>query len=557
MTQLLDPPPHPLTSKDKGKGKSGGTIGAGTSTPGPELILFTHDAEWWPVALATRRSPAATNRGHELPPGFGAGNALLRLLAEESADIEPLFDQKDLKESSASLTPRAAAPGAPHGKAKGADANDEPVIDLRSAFRVIAPPDRLEKLVKRLSEDNAVDGVFIKPAAEPAAAPQINAMTAAAGAPPQRTPDFTPMQGYLNAAQAGGIDANFAWTQKGGQGKGVQIIDLEGEWRYTHESLAGLNPKLLGGTLYNSLDWRNHGTSVAGIIVSTGNGMGITGICRDAKMSTISPLGKTPWSSAKAIRQAAGLLRSGDVLLLELHRPGPHFNFTNRPQDQKGYIAIEWWPDDFAAIRYATRSGIIVVGAAGNGAEDLDDPLYNNGPTRGRFPSWWKNPFTRQKLDSGGILVGAGAPPSGNFGSDRSRLDFSNYGACVDCQGWGREVVTSGYGDLQGGGSEDRWYTSQFSGTSSASPIVVGAIGCVQGVLRSAKKMPLAPLAARNLLRTTGSPQQPAQGRPVTQRIGPRPDLAALIPPTLLGQSAAQRSAPPGKGMARTKVKKR
>jgi hypothetical protein len=149
------------------------------------------------------------------------------------------------------------------------------------------------------------------------------------------------------------------------------------------------------------------------------------------------------------------------------------------------------------------------------------------------FPSTWTNPFNRANRDSGAIVVGAGAPPPGthdrDHGPDRSRLDFSNWGAVVDAQGWGREVTTCGYGDLQGGTNEDEWYTDQFSGTSSASPIVVGALGCVQGIVRAQGKSPLTPSEARNLLRATGSPQQDAPGRPSTQRIGNRPDLRQMI----------------------------
>lgn len=511
------------------------TVGAvGYPGPGPELILFVRDPASIDAGAAPRRASIRGGRSHNAPPAFGTQSPLSRLLAEESADAEPLFDDDG-------LTPTAEPPSASSAVDRAAAverADAGPVIDLRTIFRINAPPDRLEHLLKRLSEEETVDGVFIKPQAEPAAA-GVNAMAASAAAPPQRSPDFTPMQGYLDAAP-GGISARFAWTQAGGRGAGVRIIDVEGEWRYTHESLvAKINPTLLGGTLPNSLDWRNHGTAVAGVIIGAGKGTGITGICPDAKLSTVSSSGSPPWGSAKAIRRAASKLRPGDILLLELHRPGPRFNFTSRPLDQKGYIAIEWWPDDFAAIRYATAKGMIVVGAAGNGAEDLDDALYNNGPIRGRFPGWWVNPFARQKLDSGAILAGAGAPPSGAYGADRSRLDFSNYGACVDCQGWGREVTSSGYGDLQGGNNEDRWYTSQFGGTSSASPVVVGALGCAQGALRAAKKAPLMPLAARNLLRNSGSAQQPEPGRPVTQRIGPRPNLATLIPAILATQPTA------------------
>ena len=85
-----------------------------------------------------------------------------------------------------------------------------------------------------------------------------------------------------------------------------------------------------------------------------------------------------------------------------------------------------------------------------------------------------------------------------------------------------------GPGDLQAG-SENEWYTDRFSGTSSASPIVVGALGCVQGVLRNQGATLLTPASAINLLRSTGSPQQDAPSRPRTQRIGNRPDLRAAI----------------------------
>lgn len=152
-------------------------------------------------------------------------------------------------------------------------------------------------------------------------------------------------------------------------------------------------------------------------------GFGVTGICPDANVQAIS-IGDL--GSAPAIRQAANRLNPGDILLIELHRPGPRAT----GQGQEGFIAIEWWPDDFDAIRYATSRGIIVVEAAGNGAENLDDPIYNT-PEAG-FPSTWTNPFNRSNRDSGAIVVGAGAPPPGthdqDYGPDRSRLDFSNWG---------------------------------------------------------------------------------------------------------------------------------
>src|SRR5207237_5539477 len=81
-----------------------------------------------------------------------------------------------------------------------------------------------------------------------------------------------------------------------------------------------------------------------------------------------------------------------------------------------------------------------------------------------------------------------------------------------------------------GGVNEDVWYTDQFSGTSSASPIVVGAVGCLQGAMRS-RGTPQTPAQVRASLRGTGSAQQDAPGRPVSQRIGSRPDLRQLLRP--------------------------
>jgi hypothetical protein len=299
----------------------------------------------------------------------------------------------------------------------------------------------------------------------------------------------------------------------------VRIIDLEWGWCFTHEDLRGT-----GGLIAGQNDPSDdHGTAVLGEIGGNGNASGVTGICTEARLSAVS----FSMPTAEAIRIAADHLRPGDIILLEIHRPGP-----NAPGlGQLGFIPIEWWPDDFAAIRYAVQRGIVVVEAAGNGSEDLDAPVYEQRPTG--FPATWSNPLNPANPSSGAVIVGAGAPPPGthgsNHGADRSRLDFSNFGARIDAQGWGREVTTTGYGDLQGGANKDVWYSDQFSGTSSASPIVVGALGCCQGILRAQGRALIDAHRAIQLLRQTGSPQQSEPGRPDTQRIGNRPDLEALI----------------------------
>lgn len=500
-------------ARKSGSGGSGPTITA--LRPDPtlpterELILITEA----PAQMRARAARVESLSGVST-------TALNDALRHHSARLRPLFgetEERTMQRMSAlSPSTREAAQ----------------LPDLATYYRVEAPDDELDDLAKQLSHARGVAAAYIKPGAQPAAVEMadaqqfmgvLNNMKPLPGDAPPATPDFTNRQSYLDAAPVG-IDARYAWTLPGGRGAGVRVIDVEGAWLFGHEDLTQNQGGVVGAPSAD-LGWRNHGTAVIGEIGGDGNAFGVTGICPDANVRGVSIFGGV--GSAGAIRRAADLLSAGDILLIELHRPGPRATGVG----QQGFIAMEWWPDDFAAIRYAVDRGVIVVEAAGNGAENLDDPIYNT-PAAG-FPADWRNPFNRTLRDSGAILVGAGAPPPGthgrDHGPDRSRLGFSNFGTAVDTQGWGREVTTAGYGDLQGGASEQLWYTDTFSGTSSASPIVVGALGCVQGVLTARSRPQLTPARARELLRTTGTPQQDAPGRPRTQRIGNRPNLRALI----------------------------
>lgn len=455
-----------------------------------------------------------------------------RILKNSGARMLPLFGESEerlLQERATMASEMPAAETEMFGE----------LPDLSVYYRVDAADESLDELAEQLVQCKSVHAAYVKPPVYPsqqhvvtsggvgAGAEMINVMQSLEADAPPVTADFTVRQGYL-AAAPGGVDALYAATVPGGLGTGVGIVDIEGAWRFTHEDLLQNQGGVVGGTPTTDLGWRNHGTAVIGVLGGDRNTFGITGICPNARVRGVSIFGVT--GSAGAIRQAAQLSNKGDIILIELHRPGPRFNFA-APNGQRGFIAIEWWPDDFDAIRYAVMRGVIVVSAAGNGAENLDDPLYNVRPAG--FPAGWRNPFNRNLADSGSILAGAGAPPPGthgrNHGPDRSRLDFSNFGSALDAQGWGREVTTCGYGDLQGGVNENLWYTDQFSGTSSASPIVVGSIACVQGALRARQRPVLSPTRARDLLRSTGSPQTDAAGRPRTQRIGNRPNLRQLI----------------------------
>jgi hypothetical protein len=415
---------------------------------------------------------------------------------------------------------------------------------LASIYYVEGAEDRrMPSLAEKLRKCQGVATSYVKPPAEPATLPAADATSigtgtaraTSSGVAPPITPDLSPLQDFLLPAPAG-IDLREARLHSGGDGSGMWIADIEGAWRFSHEAVVpGAIGMLPNGVMSKASEWRDHGTAVLGLLCGNGgNQRGIVGIAPSSRLAGSSMFRDPSGSphSATAILEAGRNLRKGDVLLLELHRPGPRFGFT-APQDQRGFIPLEWWQDDQAYINAVLALDVIVVATAGNGAEPLDDPLYDNGALL-QFPPQWRNPFRRSPTELGSILVGAGAPPPGtnglDHGPDRSRLPFSNWGEAVDSQGWGREVVTSGYGDLQSGPDEDRWYTRRFCGTSSAAPMVAGVIACVQGILRARGPRILSQLEARQLLRIHGSPQQAAPGRPSNQRIGPRPDLARLIP---------------------------
>lgn len=361
-----------------------------------------------------------------------------------------------------------------------------------------------KKIAEDLNRQGAVWQAFVAPRPVPAVA------GSAAG-----SRNFEPSQGYLYDPPDG-IAAAAVWGLPGAKGEGVTICDIECAWNRAHEDLpTGI--KLLGGTMLSELGWRDHGTAVLGEMVSQPNPKGTVGISHGARAAVQSAVINGVFNVAGAIDNAASSLNAGDVILIELQATGPNGK----------YVAMQYWDDIFSAIKSATEKGITVVEAAGNGDENFDLAIFKN---------------TGLQKDSGAIVVGAGVPPSNHvdfdgfgsqfgpyasLGAPRSRIFFSNYGKIVDVQAWGWHVATLGYGDAQGGDSENRWYTLRFSGTSSASPIVTGAVACLQG--RSMKKngKPLTPEKVRQILMQTGTPQEKGPGK--LQKIGPQPNLVKAM----------------------------
>lgn len=338
---------------------------------------------------------------------------------------------------------------------------------------------------------------FAEPALRPAPPPSDIS-------PP--TPSYLNLQGY-KAAPPKGIGVLGPATYPGADGRGMAFADVEYSWEINHEDIELPVSRILDQGAYpdDPFGDTNHGTAVLGEVVGRRNAYGVTGIA-PAAVAYLAPANTSYYGyhPARAISIATGVLRRGDAILIEQQTPvcGGRCDAS-----QVGCGPLEYDQGSFDAIATATARGIIVVEAAGNGNVNLDSPSCN-----GRF--------NRSVRNSRAIIVGAGTS------TNHARLGFSSYGSRVDVQGWGENVTTTGYGDLfNPNGDVRQRYTKTFGGTSSASPIVTGAVLAVQGVRKACGLAPLSPAQMRTALVSTGTPQANAG----TGRIGPLPRVEAAL----------------------------
>lgn len=332
--------------------------------------------------------------------------------------------------------------------------------------------------------------------------------------------NFEPSQGYLHSGPygLGTLEARHNGIT-GWDGLGIRICDIETGWNFEHEDLARPVP-IAGGDFDGPGDTSEHGTAVMGMLFARPDRNGMTGMTPRATGYVSSAIIGGNWNTAGAITAAARRLRAGDVMIIELQDHAPS---TGK------LVAMQLWPEVFSAIRDATAKGITVVQAAGNGNENFDRAAFKG---------------TLLQRESGAVTVGAGVPPTNSIGFEgdqyqktpyqwlgppRSRLWFSNYGSIVDVQAWGWHVSTLGYGDAQGGTSRNRWYTHRFSGTSSAAPMIAGLVASIQSRAKQTTGSPLPPQRVREILIASGWDQEDSPHAPLSQRIGPQPDLAYAL----------------------------
>lgn len=388
-----------------------------------------------------------------------------------------------------------------------------------------ALPDGLDELAARLARLPEVESAYPEMVVSD---PVVNAANDPLNA----------QQGYLDAAPTG-IDARWAWTQANGEGQAIGFVDLEQGWRLGHEDYATKAPTLLSGSNRDGVGTYvgHHGTAVLGEVVADDNTLGVVGIAPSVASARVTSHfdGTTALHVADAIAGALPSMAAGDVLLLEVQRAASP-------------LPTETDDADHAAIRLASARGVIVVEAAGNGGNDLD--AWTD--AAGRFRLRRGHPDFR---DTGAIMVGAASSTMTN--QRHSRLGFSNFGARVDCYGWGENVTTCGYGDLSPMAGLDAAYTAVFGGTSSASPIVAGAAIVTQSLYRGATGGRLSPGQMRGILANpangTGQAPTPAGNigvMPNLRQIGQ--NVLGLVPDVYLRDAAGDTGVVPSGGALST-----
>lgn len=332
--------------------------------------------------------------------------------------------------------------------------------------------------------------------------------TLAPGAAPPSLAAFEDVRAHMD----------FAGLPAGGDGAGVRVADVEYDWDPSHVELADRalptpvrSPLVAAGEI-------SHGTAVLSLIGGRADGVGITGLVPAAQLVPVVPWNNGLYSPAAGIAAAAAQLRAGDVLLVEQQ------SNAYGPADAGVYggpVAD--------AVAAATAKGVVVVLPAGNGLRRLTD--------------------AEEAVHDEAIVVGAGEIPEGG-GVLAAKASMTDFGARVDVQGPGHAVTAATSNPANGGGmfpylvggdnATGRSYTHCFSGTSSASAAVAGAIAAMQGVARASRGTPFTIAEIRARLRATGI----AQADPQNGAIGPLPQVAhaaSLTPPptvTLLAPAA-------------------
>lgn len=278
------------------------------------------------------------------------------------------------------------------------------------------------------------------------------------------------------------MNVRAAWAA-GHRGKNAVVRHLDFGVYSKHEDLKG-NINIVHSR--SETEDCNHGTASTGCIAAIYDEKGVTGIAHycDFYFYDTGDLDKIVLD-----------VEPGDIVSLDIQFGISGDNLVPVTHSKS------WW-DKIAAC---VDAGAVVILAAGNGGLDLKENAEN-----GLFQDWG---------DSGSTLIGASYHTSGK------RVGFSNFNHSTSLlHSWGDwSVATTGYGSLQRKPGNDKNYSKDYSGTSSATPLVSGALAVIQSYAKNVYGMVLDSYDMRELIKKTGFRENTQQG------IGWRPDVMAAI----------------------------
>lgn len=367
--------------------------------------------------------------------------------------------------------------------------NVQTISKLRSIFKVTIPNPTNDRLLALATDLELIDAVEysclvslqpVKPPFDIAPA----------------TPNFEIFQGFLGPNP--GVNMNYAWNLNI-NGSGIKVRDVEYGFNKNHEELHQINTFLATGMTVSSaatVDYTEHGTATFGTVIGHKGTYGISGLAYGASEMVLFPEWQTVgYNRVFAVSQSIANSLAGDVIIYEMQTTGQGGQYV--PAE---FSSVIW---DLTAA--ASASGIVIVAAAGNGAQNLNSTYYQTYMNLG---------------NSGAIIVGAG---TSNL--SHNRISYSTYGTRVDVQGWGENVFTCGYGDAQIIGNDFNQYYTNFAGTSSATAMVAGCAVVLQSYYFSLTGGYLTGPEIRTILIDTGI----AQGNAASGSIGPLPNMQAAM----------------------------
>lgn len=270
--------------------------------------------------------------------------------------------------------------------------------------------------------------------------------------------------GQQGATTGADINVVSAWDRYRGQGVTIGIVD-DGV-QTAHPDLAANHVSALGIDINDNdndpnPDPRNdsHGTAVAGVAAARGNnGVGVAGVAYEASLAGIRMIA-APTSDAD---EAKGLLHENGTIAIYNNSWGP--NDSGDVLEAPGTLTT-------AALKQGAEGGrgglgSIFAWAGGNGGENGDNSNYDG----------YANSIYTLAV---GALTDTGARAEYSEPGANLVISAPAGGGNSRPQGTTTTDLTGkdGYNDSSGfGGINDANYTGDFGGTSSATPVVAGAV---------------------------------------------------------------------------------